>query len=247
MTFYRWAETTRTTLNRVLPHGTVVIVIGATEQHGPHLPTGTDFLTAEAVAVKAAQRAGGAGVDVVLAPTLSFGASDHHLPFGGTISLRTETVTQVLADVLHSVSAGGGQRALIVNGHGGNRGPCHSASALASIRDGLDVGYVDYWSLIPVEAGTNYPGHAGAFETSLIGHLHPTLVTDVPPGDGPRPFPDVAGLVLHSRRVWQAIDGYTDQPAAGRADDGARWLEAGVAALAAKIIDFDRTFSCDDN
>lgn len=243
MTCYRWAASTRVTLARVLPGATVVVVIGATEQHGPHLPTGTDFLTAEAVTAAAAERAGARGVDVVLAPTLPVGASDHHFPFGATISLRAETVTQVLADVLHSVAAAGGRRVLIVNGHGGNRGPCHTAAAIASVRDGLDLGYLDYWSLIPAEAGVNHPGHAGAFETSMIRHLHPDLVADVPPADGPRPYPDVPGLLVHSDKVWRAVDGYTDQPAAGRASDGARWFETCVAALAAKIAEFDAAFA----
>jgi creatinine amidohydrolase len=245
VTFLRWAEITRTELTDQLPNATVVLPIGATEQHGPHLPTGTDFLTVEAVAV-AASEAAGRSMNVVLTPTIPFGSSDHHLRFGGTLSLKTETATQVLADLLYSISEDGGRRVVIVNGHGGNRGPCSSAAELASVRYGLHTAYVDYWSLIPARPGIFHPGHAGAFETSMIQHLHPEMIRDVPPGDEPRIYPDVPGMVVHSARIWQSIDGYTDQPSRASAEYGASWFQAGVEALAKKICDFDATFGGPD-
>lgn len=241
MTFLRWAERTRTELTEVLPNATVILPIGATEQHGPHLPTGTDFLTVEAVAVAACETAG-RSVNVVLTPTIPFGSSDHHLRFGGTLSLKTETATQVLADVLHSIAEDGGRRVVLVNGHGGNRGPCSSAAELASVRYGLHTGYVDYWASIPPRPDILHPGHAGAFETSMMQHLHPELVRGVPPGGEPRTYPDVPGMIVHSERVWQSIDGYTDQPSRAGAQYGAAWFQAGVEALANMICEFDATF-----
>jgi creatinine amidohydrolase len=234
-----WASCTRALLSDILPEALVVLPVGATEQHGPHLPTGTDALIVSAVAGEAVRRAAGASArDLVLAPTVPFGASDHHFPFGGTLSLRTETTTSVLLDLLRSVREAGGARVLLVNGHGGNRGPCHSAAHAASTRYGLHVGYLDYWSLLAGDPdAARIPGHAGAFETSMVSHLRPGAVGPAP-APGPRPHrPGADDVVLHSEALWRAIDGYSDQPADASAQDGARWFEACARALAARITD----------
>ncbi|MQA76801.1 MAG: creatininase family protein, partial [Solirubrobacterales bacterium] len=138
MALFRWDEINRATLTTVLPDALVVLPVGATEQHGPHLPTGTDALLVTAVTGAAAQRAAPrAPRDVVLAPTLPFGASDHHFPFGGTLSLSQETMTAAMVELAGSVGRDGGHRMVIVNGHGGNKGACFSAAAAASTRHGM--------------------------------------------------------------------------------------------------------------
>lgn len=239
MNSYVWSDCTRRLLSEILPEAVVVLPIGATEQHGPHLPTGTDALIVGAIAGQAIRRAAGSSPrELVLAPTIPFGASDHHFPFGGTLSLQNETATGVLLDLLRSVHEAGGSRALIVNGHGGNRGPCHSAAHAASTRYGMHVGYLDYWSLLAEDPdAARIPGHAGAFETSMVSHLQPSSVGPVPPpAQRPQP-PGADGVVLHSEALWRAIDGYSDQPADARAEDGARWLAACAQALASRITD----------
>jgi creatinine amidohydrolase len=85
-----FAEMTREELRAVAPDTTVVLPLGATEQHGPHLPSGTDFFTVENLARAATERAS-AEIAIVVAPALPFGSSDHHLIFGATLSLKTET------------------------------------------------------------------------------------------------------------------------------------------------------------
>ena len=82
-----WDALTRDEISAVAADALLVLPVGTTEQHGPHLATGTDAALVEAVAEKAAALAARPDV-VLLAPTLAFGASDHHLPFGGTLSLR---------------------------------------------------------------------------------------------------------------------------------------------------------------
>jgi creatinine amidohydrolase len=239
MSSHDWADCTRTLLSDVLPEAVVVLPVGATEQHGPHLPTGTDALIVSAIAGEAVRRAAESSPrHLVLTPTVPFGASDHHFPFGGTLSLQNETVTSVLLDLLRSVHEAGGSRVLIVNGHGGNRGPCHSAAHAASTRFGMHVGYLDYWLLLAGDQdAARIPGHAGAFETAMVSHLRPALVGPVP-SPGQRPDrPGAEGVVLHSEALWRAIDGYSDQPADARAEDGARWHEACVRELAVRITD----------
>ncbi|ARP73555.1 creatininase [Streptomyces pluripotens] len=98
----------------------VLLPVGSTEQHGPHLPTGVDdFLSAEAC-----RRAAAIMADherpVVVAPSLWCGLSDHHLAFGGTFTLTLRTYHALLRDLCRSIITAGFGKILIVNGHGGN-------------------------------------------------------------------------------------------------------------------------------
>ncbi len=91
-------EFTRTELRALAPNALVVLPTGAIEQHGPHLPVGTDFFAVEHVARTAAAEAA-AQIPVLVTPTMPFGSSHHHLPFGGTMSLSTETYFRVIFDL----------------------------------------------------------------------------------------------------------------------------------------------------
>ena len=98
---------------------TVLIPVGAVEQHGPHLPLGVDIWLSTAVASAVVENE----PDVRLAEPLGYGISPHHLGFPGTVSLRSSTFIALMTDVCTGLAA---QNVLpiLVNGHGGNRGPC---------------------------------------------------------------------------------------------------------------------------
>lgn len=225
----RWSELDRQTLARLLPEALVVLPIGATEQHGHHLATGTDALLIDRLVARAVQQC---RARVVVAPTLAFGASDHHLQFGGTLSLSVETLTAVLLDIARSVAACGGRRLVIANGHGGNVGACFNAAAAATVRFGLAVAHLNYWDMLSRDNVTGIPGHAGAFETSLVLATRPDLATtpqaradaDGQPIDG-------AGAVIHSTEWWHGIDGFTDDPRRASVEQGELWLAAVASAL----------------
>ena len=162
-----WEETLAADALLVLP-------VGSTEQHGPHLATGTDALIATAVAERAAAAAARPET-IVLAPTLAYGASDHHLPFGGTLSLGVSTFQLLLGDLLASAASAGFRRVFVLNGHGGNAAACAIAVAEASRRHGLLAAAAMPSDL--VEAGEiegPLHGHAGSFETSLVLALDPS-------------------------------------------------------------------------
>lgn len=236
MTLLQWPATDRETLKQVLPGALVVLPIGATEQHGKHLATGTDALMAATTAQQAAQQAAELSPrPIVLGPTMPFGASDHHLPFGATMSLSAETLHSVLLDLLRSVSVSGGRRVVLVNGHGGNIGTCHSAAAAASTRHDLAVAYVDYWRF----AGS--PGHAGEFETSLVAAVQPDWVGKAEPREGVVDMPVVADVDIYSSGLWKTIDGYTDRPELASAQQGTQRLSAIVDALADRLIELAKT------
>lgn len=242
MATYAWRQQTRDELNRVLPDAIVVLPVGATEQHGPHLATAVDALMAETVARRAADLAAERGCprDLVLAPSVSFGASDHHLPFGGTLSLRAETLLAVLLDLARSIHAVGGRRLVVVNGHGGNRGICSAAVAAASTRNpGLQAAYLDYWSLSD-EGGPHVPGHAGVFETSLALAVEPDLVRAAEERPAPPVMPTVERVEIAAQDHWHRIDGYTDEPGKATAEEGRRRLDQLVDALASRLTELAR-------
>lgn len=100
----------------------VILPLGSLEQHGAAGLLGTDTLCAEAVALRAAERAGG-----VVAPALAYGPAQFNLGFAGTMSLRPSTLSALLFDMLASLGRTGFSRVLLLTGHGGNTAPAQAA------------------------------------------------------------------------------------------------------------------------
>src|SRR5436305_11964520 len=101
---------------------TVVMALGATEQHGRHMPLATDALLGDHLARLVADR-----LDAFLAPTLRIGCSAHHVGFAGTMSLSEETFHAIVADVVGSLASGGFRRIVLIPTHGGTFGPLPAA------------------------------------------------------------------------------------------------------------------------
>jgi creatinine amidohydrolase len=240
----RWHESTREELQSLVADALLVIPTGTTEQHGPHLVTGTDAILAEAVAERAAVAATRPAV-VLLAPTLAYGASDHHLPFGGTLSLGVNTFQAVLGDLLRSAAASGCRRVFVLNGHGGNAASCSVAVAEASREFGIVAATALFSQLLdPSALGHEIAGHAGVFETALLLALRRDNVRM----DRAQPSPGGAartrsrGLTVGEPKRWQELDGYTDRPEEATAELGQQALAAAVAATAAvfeEVADLD--------
>jgi creatinine amidohydrolase len=242
-------EMTRDEARALAPGALLVLPVGATAQHGPHLPVGVDSYAvtqiARAAAAEAAQQ-----LPVLVAPTLPFGSSHHHLPFGGTLSLGTETYYRVLTDLAESLIVCGFQRIFILNGHGGNSELIQLVARDLALKHPAHLAAAPYWSiawdaLVVAQAHANagLPGHAGTFETSLILALHPDLVReprphrDAPAGDDPRGFQPYRAE-LHG--AWQRIDGYTDSPDQAGAELGQRYLALIVREVARALMEFYR-------
>jgi len=160
---------------------TIVVPLGSLEQHGRHLPLGTDAFLGDGLGLALAERLG-----AFLAPTVRLGCSEHHLAFPGTITLRTETFVQVVRDVVRSLSGHGFKRIILLPTHGGNFGPL--AEAVEGLEPGEKVRVIAFTDLdglvassleesdrlgvSPAEAGV----HAGEWETSMLLVLRPELV-----------------------------------------------------------------------
>lgn len=147
-------------------HPTVVLPLGACEQHGPHLPLDTDARVASAVARRAVAELTGE-LDVLLAPAQPYAASGEHEGFAGTVSIGQEALRALLVEVGRSMLRWAG-RLLIVNGHGGN----HESLAQAVARLRYEERDVAWWSC----ASVGGDAHAGGTETSLMLALRPESV-----------------------------------------------------------------------
>ena len=231
----RWDALTRDELAALAPDALLVLPVASTEQHGPHLSTGTDALLATAIAERAAAAASRPDT-ILLAPTLSYGASAHHLPFGGTLSLEVSTFQLVLRDLLASAASAGCRRIFLLNGHGGNAAACATAVAEASREHGLVAATALPGELVdPEDIEGPVHGHAGSFETSIVLALDPDRIRRdrlaPSPGGSARRRPH--GLVVGEGRRWQELDGFTDRPDEASAQRGERALAACVAAVAA--------------
>jgi creatinine amidohydrolase len=243
-------EMNREQLRTAAADSLAVLPIGATEQHGPHLPTGTDFLAVEMVSREAAAQAPD-DVPVIVTPTLAFGSSHHHFEFGATLSLSTETYFRVLCDLIESLIADGFTRIFLVNGHGGNHELAQLAARDMALRHPVRVAAGSYWNiawkeLVTAEAhrGRLLPGHAGDFETSMMRSVRPDLVpADTPHRDGEFDTdPSGAQAAYRDERHgwWRGINGFTDSPDRGSAENGARFRAAIVAGLARAFVEFYR-------
>jgi creatinine amidohydrolase len=243
----RFAELNREQLRKQAEAGTLVVIpLGATEQHGPHLVTGTDTFSVEAIAVESA-RIAAASIGVVVAPALPFGSSHHHLIFGGTMSLSTEVYYRVLRDLVESLVTSGFRNIFLLNGHGGNHELAELAARDVAMTRKANVAAGSYWAIAwdalcasGAHQGRRLPGHAGDFETSLVLALRPELALGpLPHRDDPGssdPRARVAPWRTETHGFWQSINGFTDSPDQASAEAGRRYLEIVTGAVAQAFV-----------
>ncbi|WP_136687797.1 creatininase family protein [Halorhabdus amylolytica] len=151
-----------------------LVPLGSTEQHGPHLPEGTDHLIAEGFAREVAERTG-----YLCTPTITIGVSDHHLQFPGTASADPAAFRDYVESITRSLTTHGIDRVIYVNAHGGN--VTHLREVGRRLRNDETAFAVEWmWDeSIPerIDETFEHNGpHGGPKETALIQHLHPDLV-----------------------------------------------------------------------
>ena len=151
---------------------TAIVPVGSIEQHGHHLPLGTDWIIADANAKALAKE-----LNAFVLPAMPFGNSREHMAFPGTITLRPSTLAAVLEDIVESLRHHGINKIVLLSSHGGNW-------ILKPTARELNFKYPDIsivWAsgVVP-ERGDKPPleCHAGKGETSAILHLRPELVKD---------------------------------------------------------------------
>jgi creatinine amidohydrolase len=158
----------------------VLLPLGAIEQHGPHLPVDVDIHCATEVCKAVAA----ADDRVLIAPPVPWGVSHAHMGFPGTLSLRPETLLQLLRDVCGSILASGFRGLLLVNGHNGNKYMAGQVVAELPRPEGAFLGFVTYFDLAldafrrQRQSAPGGEAHAGELETSLELFLRPDRVSD---------------------------------------------------------------------
>ena len=221
-----------------------MLPIGSLEQHGPHLPVITDTASASAAAVRAARLVAGE-MPVLVLPGLWTGMSEHHLPFGGTISLNFNELRGVLSGIVRSLRAIGFARLLIVNGHGGNIEPLAVAARELAHDFGLPVIACTPWMLIRGRIGeiaetAETPAHACEGETSVMMAVAPDLVHADRFEDAVRQRPEPVPRYEGFSRFWSfseraPVTGVRGDPRSATAAKGERFLDMQAEALAAAM------------
>lgn len=245
MTEIAWNKLSAEALRALAANDAIVLLpVGSTEQHGPHLPTGVDdFLCSEVCRRAATELAGDR--PVVVAPTLWCGLADHHVAFGGTFSLSLATYYAVLKDLCRSILNAGFRRIVIVNGHGGN------IQALAAFTGELtrELNAPIATSTYFIEALDQMPAiledqdgvmHACEAETSMMMAIHPGLVNTARFGEAHGPVFNIMSSLMPTLKTFRSFADITPSGVAGDARKasvakGEKLLAACGSALAARL------------
>ena len=225
----------------------LLLPVGALEQHGPHLPLGTDALLSTAVAADVARLVGG-----LVAPALAYGYKSQPKCGGGqhycgTTSVDAATLIGSVRDAVREFARHGVTRLVLVNGHYENQWFLTEGIDLG-LRDlgpgaPLEVVRLEYWDFL-TEATLaqvfpdGFPGfaleHAAVIETSLMLHYHPSLVrVDLIPDEAPADFPPYD--VYPTRRHWVPLSGVLSSARGSDALKGKLIADEVAQCLAAAI------------
>ncbi|MGD0751435.1 MAG: creatininase family protein [Anaerolineales bacterium] len=180
MTNLKWRELSTADFKDLSKERMIVILpLGSTEQHGPHMPVATDALMIEAVVNDVMEQLD--GVESIFLPTLWCTKSGEHKDFPGTVFLSAETLMHVLEEISASVARAGFKKLVFLNAHGGNSDLLAVAARDIHQKTGLVTFVVDIMRLLAAYPPEDLePGafdiHAGQFETSVIMARHPKLM-----------------------------------------------------------------------
>lgn len=197
----------------VAPGAVVLIPLGSTEQHGPHLPLDTDTKIAVAVAEAVCERCPG----LWIAPALQYGSSGEHAAFRGTLSIGTEVLRATLIELVRSAALSF-EGVVFVNGHGGNVEAIRTAVEQMQA-EGHRVSH--WWPRVP-----DGDAHAGRTETSLMLAIEPTAVRlEQAVAGATAPLGELLPAMREGGVIAVSANGVLGDPAGASAEEGARLLE----------------------
>ena len=224
----------------------VILPVASLEQHGPHLPVEVDSILGETVAIRSAAKAVAQGQPTLVLPVLWTGLSEHHMSFGGTITLDNATFAALIEGVVRSVLRHGFRRIVLLNAHGGNENALRCITDDLTPRLGVPIVQFTYWyaaavaiaKILETQGGLN---HACEAETSMMMAVRPDLVAvDRIPLAKANTTPDVSDVVGGGVYRWRSIgsrsgSGVIGNPEAASAAKGELLFDAISTALANKL------------
>ena len=222
---------------------TAIIVVGACENHGDHMPFGADFIFPKELLRRIAVKL----KNVIILPYLPYGLSSHHSDYQMTISLRSGTVVRIIQDICQSLIKNGIQRILIINGHDGNIAPIEIASRyVKNLNPTVVIACLEAWwtlvgqykhNLFDVWDGL---GHGGEAETSAMLAVRPDLVKM---SNAPKDI--IPKLPTNLRIYWKfnelSVTGTTGAPRKATVKKGYEIMGALEAILISFLNDMDRS------
>ena len=231
-----------------------ILPAAAVEQHGPHLPLGTDAMINAGILARAVDLVP-LDLPLLVLPALSIGISPEHRDFPGTLTLSPETMLRAVLETCDSVVRAGVRKLILFNSHGGQPQVLDLAAQDLRSRHGALAVVANSWRMMrPAEffpAAEREAGiHAGAIETSLLLHLHPGLVRRDRIGNFPSEarrheagHPELAAGGRF-RFSWQAQDlnpsGAVGDARLATAEAGKALIEQAARALVALAADLSR-------
>ena len=236
-----WARLTAAEIQaRARPETVVLIPVASIEQHGPHLAVGVDTILAGAVAERTARRLHAAGTPALVTPTIWSGLAEHHMPFGGTMTLDLPTFMALVGGIARSVARHGFKRIALVNGHGGNTEAIASSAIELTRTLGVPVVGLTYWlsnadTFGPILEAQPNVMHACEAETSMMMALAPDCVrADRIEAAVPKKFAPPAPPGFKRSRGFDAMTntGVIGDPRTASAEKGERLLHAAATRLA---------------
>lgn len=224
----------------------VIVPVGSLEQHGPHLPVEVDSMLGEQVALRTARLIDAGGERVAVLPMLWTGISEHHMSFGGTITLDLPAFAAVIEGICRSITRHGFRRIVLLNSHGGNDNALRTLADELTPKLGVPVLQATYWLAAANEIGAildTQPnvGHACEAETAMMMAVRPELVaTDrikLAKANRTPDAEDIVGAGVYRWRTLSAMaaSGVVGNPEAASAEKGNRLLDAIARALAGKL------------
>lgn len=181
----KWENLTRDEIKDIDKEKAIVFLpTAATEQHGAHLPVGTDSIILSTLIDKFIKKETFQQGSLIFAPQLSIGKSNEHMGFAGTLTFGTQTYYSMLHDIAKAISRSGFKKLVLLNSHGGNTDMLNLISRDLRIDFDLEVFVFDWW-FTPFwnkgleglkESGTYGVFHACELETSLMLYARPDLV-----------------------------------------------------------------------
>lgn len=247
----KWTNLTSPALAAVDRRTPIVFNIGAVEQHGPHLPLGTDAMIGEYFLDRVDERMADR---ILVLPQLAIGCSSHHMDFAGTLTVRHETMLSYVSDVMESLLGQGFQTVVLFNSHGGNEAIGRVlVEKLGHANPQAQVAMLTWWAVARdaleeiQESGFGGVGHACEFETSLLLHFAPDLVATGAIADPNMPqtydwacadmLHAPSGILYRSMKTQSGGSGTVGRPSFASAEKGARIADAIVSRLVMMLAD----------